>query len=167
MKQQKIIITCLFALCFSVFGYSQDYANEIDIDAWNNEHQTEIQTMSRENWLKLDETLKRPVYEKFTGKQRYLFWIDKINEVIQSFDWNELETIHLNLLLNTVSKNPKWFENDGIESLEKPYKEAFETFVSSWNEYAKDTLCWEKRLIGAIVASGNKVLNKTGEIETK
>jgi hypothetical protein len=124
MKQKKTISICMFALCFFLFVYSQDYADETDVDVWISKHQTEIRIMKREDWLKLDETLKRPVYRKFTEEQCYHFWIDKVNEVMRSFDWNELEKIHLNLLLNTLSNNPKWFENDKIESLEKIGKEA-------------------------------------------
>jgi hypothetical protein len=167
MKQKKTITICMFALCFFLFIYSQDYADEIDVDVWISEHQTEIRIMKREDWLKLDETLKRPVYRKFTEKQCYYFWIDKVNEVMRSFDWNELEKIHLNLLLNTLSDNRKWFENDKIESLKKIDKEAFETFFSAWTEYAKDTLGWNSHLIGAILVTGNKVLNKKGDVETK
>jgi hypothetical protein len=151
----------MFALFFSLFVYSQDCANETDVDVWISEHQTEIQIMKREDWLKLNETLKLPVYSKFTAEQCYHFWIDKVNEVIRSFDWNESEKIHLNLLLNTVSDNPKWFENDKID------KEAFEAFFSAWTEYAQDTLGWHSHFIGAILATGNKVLNKKGDVETK
>jgi hypothetical protein len=139
--------------------------DKTSVDVWINEHQTEIQVMSREDWLKLDESLKRPVYRKFTDEQRYRFWKDKINEVMRSFDWNELETIHLNLLLNTLSDNPKWFGDGGIENMEKDDKETFEMFYHKWDEYAQDSLGWDRALIGAIIATGDKVLNKKGEIE--
>jgi hypothetical protein len=111
--------------------------DKTSVDVWINEHQTEIQTMSREDWLKLDEALKRPVYRKFTDEQRYCFWKDKINEVMRSFEWSELEKNHLNLLLNTLSDNLKWFGDGGIENMEKDDKETSETFFYKWDEYAQ------------------------------
>ncbi|GAP72786.1 hypothetical protein SAMD00024442_42_22 [Candidatus Symbiothrix dinenymphae] len=159
MKRKFIISMCLFALCCCSFVYSQDYTDETQVDVWIKEHQTEIQTMSRKDWLQLDESLKHPVFMKFTPKQRYEFWLHKMQETLALPWWNALEKNHIQLLYLTIYEHFDWFELTPLSEHKAEY-EAFESFNHQWAEYAKDTLGWDNILIGAIAASGNKVMNK-------
>jgi biotin-(acetyl-CoA carboxylase) ligase len=164
MKLKIVISMCVFALCCCSFAYSQDNTDETQASVWITEHQTEIQSMSREDWLQLDESLKRPVFMKFTQKQRYEFWLHKIQETLALPWWNELEKNHIQLLYQTIYEHFDWFELTPLSEHKAEYEE-YESVTRKWAEYAQDTLGWDKNLIGAIAATGNKVLNKKGEIE--
>jgi hypothetical protein len=117
--------------------------------------------MSRAEWLLLDENLKNSVFAAFQPIQKHEFWKEKMQEVLM-LNWNEQEASHLNLLLETVKEHSIWFDtNNRTES----DIEQFEIFMYKWIEYAKEKFGWNKNQIGAIVASGNRLINKKGILE--
>jgi hypothetical protein len=101
------------------------------------------------------------MYVAFTPEQKLDFWKGKMTEVL-SLDWNEQEREHLKSLYKTVSNNSEWFASDFSKNKEQ--FEQFEIVIYKWSEYAGDILGWDKNLIGSIIASGNKLLDKTGKI---
>jgi len=164
--KQKIICVCLVLLSIGLFSCSQDdeiFSCNRDVNAWVKENLADIRTMSRTDWLNLDQNVNRAAYVAFTPEQKHLFWKGKISEVLK-LDWNEAEKRHIELLYETISNNPQWFFDDFSKNEEE--WEKFELFTYRWIEDAKDNLGWDKKLIGSIIAFGNKLLNKEGELQT-
>ncbi|MDR2410803.1 MAG: bacteriocin fulvocin C-related protein [Bacteroidales bacterium] len=165
MKLKVIINLCIVVMCFTLFSCSQDeevYSCDKEVNVWVKENLSDIQQMSREDWLRLDERVNRAAYVAFTSEQKQEFWIQKFQEVL-SLDWNELEKSHIEILSQKILDNPNWFL-DGFSQNEAMYEE-FEIFTFKWMESAEENLGWDKNLIGAIVASGNKLLDTKGKIQ--
>jgi len=163
MKQKIIYICALFA-SFAFFSCSQDgeiFSCDKDVNAWVKENLAEIRQMDRAEWLKLDEVVKGPAFAAFTPNQKKSFWEAKLQKVML-LDWNEKELEHLNLLYKTVQTNPDWFNLILPSEKDDAVVESLEVFMFKWIEYAKECLEWDRNLIGAIVASGNDLINKNG-----
>ena len=166
MKQIIIYVCALFA-SLTFFSCSQDeeiYSCDKGINDWVKENLIDIQQMDRNDWLQLDESVSRAAYAAFTPEQKFLFWKEKITEVL-ALDWNEQEKQHIDLLYETISNNPQWFATDFRKNEEE--LEMLELFEYKWIENAKDILGWDMIIIGAIAASGNKMLNTKGELQIK
>lgn len=147
---------------FILSGYliscdSDTYSCDPLANDWVKENLTEVQTMTRSSWLKLNEreSVKKAAYVAFYPEIKRKFWADKIIEVMNDFSWNEKEKDHLSLLLDYVNKT------DIFNRKEVP--EDFELFVYKWNEYAIDELKWTRKLIYAITANGDRLLSKSGD----
>lgn len=152
-------------LLFILSGYliscdSDMYSCDPLADAWVKDNLEEIKVMSRDSWLRLDEneTVKRATYVAFKSESKRKFWGQKIKEVINGFSWTEKEKDHLNLLLDYVH------ETDVFDR--KEVSEEFELFVYKWNDYAISELGWNRKLIYAIIANGNRLLDKDGNTES-
>lgn len=132
------------------------YSCNSTADRWVKNNLSEIQTMTRSSWLKLEESdpIKKAAYVAFTPDTKRNFWIDKISEVINQFNWNEKEREHLSLLLDYVQRS-NIFAKSGIDN-------DFELFVYRWNDYAINELKWPRTLIYAITASGDKLIDTKG-----
>jgi hypothetical protein len=153
-------------MCLALSSCSQDeeiYSCDKEVNAWVKENLSDIQQMSRAEWLSLDENLKGPAFGAFTAIQKNVFWKEKMKEV-QIFDWNEQEISHLNLLLEAIEQNFVWFD---INNRTESDIEQLDIFAYKWIEYAEEELGWNKNLIGSIIASGNKLLDKNGTIMIK
>jgi hypothetical protein len=163
MKVKVIINSCVIVVCFAFFSCSQDeevFSCNKEVNAWVKENLADIRQMGREDWLRLDENLKRGTYVAFDPEQKQTFWLQKTQEVLL-LDWSEAEKEHLELLYQTILNNPIWFSKDRTE---KEYEE-YDLFQYKWVEYAVEKLVWTPEQVGAIVSTGNKVLNKEGGIQ--
>lgn len=149
----------------ALFSCSQDeeiFSCNKDVNTWVKENLSDIRQMTRKEWLELDEGVNRAAYVAFTPEQKFLFWKEKITEVL-TLDWNEAEKKHLELLYETISDNPQWFTYDFLKNEEE--QEKFELFTYKWFETAQNNFGWDKKLIGSMVARGNKMLNKHGVLQ--
>jgi hypothetical protein len=163
MKQKIIINSCVIVMCLALFSCSQDeevYSCDKEVNVWVKENLTDIQQMNREDWLRLDERVKRAAYVAFKPEQKQEFWIQKFQEVL-SLDWNDAERKHLELLYQTALDNPNWFSQNRTE---EEY-EKYDLFQYKWIEYARDILGWTSEQIASIALTGNKVFNKEGRIQ--
>jgi hypothetical protein len=149
-----------------LFSCSQDasevYSCDEEVDAWVKENLADIRIMDREDWLKLDERVKGPAFAAFTPQQKIDFWDNRFQEIIK-LDWNENELAHLNLLHATLLENPSWFDSKKME--DEKIQEQFGIFTFKWMNYAMENLKWDKKKIGAIVSSGNRLIDKDGHLE--
>jgi hypothetical protein len=136
------------------------YSSDEKTDAWIKENLSEIQQMSREDWLQLNDKLKIPTYVVFSPEKKHSFWLQKIQEVL-SLDWNEKEKKHIESLYKVISSNPQWFNDD----FNAEQAEDFQTNIGKWTKYATDSLGWDMRLTGSIVATPNKLVDKNGTLE--
>ena len=162
--KHKLIYVCLFLISMGWFSCSKDervYSCDKEVDSWVKENLTNIQKMTRNDWLKLGEDVNRAAYRAFTPKQKFIFWKEKMNEVL-ALDWNEAEKKHIELMYETVSVNPQWFASDFSKN--EAEWEKFEQFTYRWVEIAEANFGWSKNIIGPMIASGNKMLNTRGEL---
>ena len=159
------IYACLLLVSAGFFSCTENeevYSCDKTVDAWVRDNLSDIQKMTRTDWLNLDARVNRAVYIALTPEQKYLFWKEKMVEVL-ALDWNEVEKKHIESLYETISDNPQWFAAD-FRKNEKE-QENFELFTYKWIEHAKDNLGWDMKLIGSMIASGNKMLNTRGTLQ--
>lgn len=137
------------------------YSCDDEINEWVNDNLDEIQSnMTRSKWNQLPEDLKRPTFSALTEKQKQVFWEEKLNEVLD-LDWSETERLHIQKLLNAVDAHPEWFKMKRTEQ----ENNSMDLFCYQWCGYAKSELGWNDKVIGAIIASGNNLLNKQGDLK--
>lgn len=165
----------MFALLLStsIFGLSQEKPqivwnekihnlNQVSSKNWVKENLNEIRTMTRSEWLNLDENTKRACYVAFTQQQRLEFWKEKFDKTLE-LGWSLEETEHIKTMRRFVSEHPEYFDY----SREKTDKEIeiFEIFVFEWKKKAKQQFKWTKNTIGGLIATGNNLLDKDGTIQ--
>lgn len=144
MKQLRItLLTILASLSLNML-----YAEE-----------PKVTVTTRAEWLQLDYSVSRQALVDMTPEQKQLFWIDKINETLQ-FDWNPEERRHLNRVITWLKENPGAFENGKSEE-ELKY---VEDFLMQWAKTAEQELGWSKKLIAALLTTGNSLKDKSGDI---
>ena len=160
----------LTAFCLAMFTSSCDqeeeriYCCNKEINDYVVEHLDNIQKMTRSEWLSCEEEKKGPMFGAFNPEQKVSFWKEKLNEVLL-LEWNDLERKHIIELLDFVEDPDNLcFFNTGIEKTEEQ-TDFFDIFVIKWVEYAYETLKWNKHQVAAIVASGNKMIDKTGQLQ--
>lgn len=132
-------------------------------DAWAKQNLDIIRTMSRSDWLKVENSKKRLIYRAFSARQKQTFWQEKIQKVLIVKDWTPKEYNHITLLEDAINVHLEWFNPKGIESDEKVYDE-FKIFAYQWLEHARNELKWSEVEIAAIVATGNDLKIKEGKI---
>lgn len=164
MKNLIYVATMLlFILLSSCEKEEFTYSCNEEEDAWVKENLDDIRTMSRSNWLKVDESMKRAVYSAFTPEQKQIFWKEKLQKVLVDKQWSPEEYNHLQLLKETIDVHIEWFDEKGVEHNEKAYDE-FKIFAYEWVEYASNKLKWSELQIAAIAASGKDLKIINGEI---
>lgn len=128
---------------------------------WVKENLSEIRTMSRSEWINVDENLKVPVYRAFTQQQKLKFWISKFTDVL-SLNWSNEEREHISSLIKMIKEQASVLE--GYENLSDQEKNKFDLFFYKWFEISREKFKWTDKLIYAIVASGNTLLDKEGNL---
>ena len=139
------------------------YSCNKEADKWVKEHLDEVHSMSRQEWMTLDETTGRACYVAFTPKQKIVFWDERLSELLK-LEWSELEREHISAFSAFLAENPEIFEPYMLRDDELLY-DKFDRFVYEWMKYATDTLGWTKRQIGAVIASGYDLVDTKGAID--
>lgn len=149
MKKVFLLIAVITAIGFYSCETKQ-YSCDPVADAYVKNNLSVIKTMTREDWLQLDENegVKRVVYSVFSTNQKRKFWEGKITEVIAINIWNEKEKEHLKKLLNYIRANDI-FSKEADE-------DAIDIFLYKWCDYATSKLKWSERLIYVIAGNGNR-----------
>lgn len=137
------------------------YSCDPTIEEYVKSHISEINTMTRADILGLQPMVTKAFYNAFTAEHKLAFWIDKLNEVLL-LDWNDEEMNHINMLIDYINENNYIFDNSFNENSEK--WDSFELAIYKWVIYAEDVLKWDKKLVANIIASGDKLINKKGEL---
>lgn len=164
----KTFVIKVILLIPTVILYSCETENDLrtyscdkTINEWVSDNIPSIRTMNRKNWNNVDEERKRATYRAFTPEQRYKIWVGKIQQTL-TLDWNKNEKIHILKLLTYIETHPEIF-NDEVMT-ESQYDE-LELFAYKWKEDAILLLKWSEKLVFAIIASPNNLIDKDGNIE--
>lgn len=157
-----IILSTFACLMFSPCNSEEPiYSCDQTENEWVKENLSDIQTMSRSEWVNMDEHLKIPVYRAFTQKQKLDFWISKFKDVL-SLNWNDAEREHISSLIEMIKEQAPVL--DGYEKLSDEEKNEFDLFFYKWFETSRETFKWNDKLIYGIIASGNTLLDKEGNL---
>ena len=136
------------------------YSCDPEIDKIVRNNISEVQVMDRTQWLNIEkQDLQRGYYVAFSSEQKHTFWKEKLAEVLE-LDWSEQERAHLLILVDFLEKNPQMFSPDKNQKAD----DTFDLFMYRWQDDAKEKLGWNKKMLYAIAATGNKMLNKAGDI---
>lgn len=158
---KKILISMIMILSVLTACNNEEvlYSCDPEVEQWTKENIGDIQTMTRSEWLDIDDNVYRTaVYAAFTPMQKYNFWRDKLNEVLK-LGWNEQEKAHILSLLDFVDKHPALF-NDDTED-----KDLLDVFMYAWFEKAKEDLKWRDSIIYSIGVTGEKMKDTDGSLE--
>lgn len=125
------------------------------------ENLSEIRTMTRAQWLKIEgHELQRGCYAAFIPEQKFDFWYEKMQEVL-NLEWNMEERKHLEALIKYITDTPQIFDTNCKESLMNEWLK----FVYCWQDIAKNKLNWSPIVLYGIGLSGQRMINTQGELE--
>ena len=139
--------------------YSCDQAK----NDWVHENLDEIRCMTRAQWDLVSEGLKKPVYAAFTPEQRVNFWMEKLYQTLL-LDWNDEERVHIQSLILWLEEKPQFLK--GYNKLTDEEKDEMDSFSYLWIEKAQKELGWSNATVAGLVLSGNKMLDKSGTLQT-
>lgn len=157
-----------FALSLMFMACNNDevfYSCNESEDLWVKQNFLDIQALTRTEWNTLDENLKVPAYRSFSLEKKQHFWIDKLEYVLTSFQWNNKEYEHLLLIKDSIAKNLNWFVPNKNKS-DKELNE-YQLFAYNWMEYSKEELNWSDELIAAICGTMNEFEYINGKVSVK
>ncbi len=162
-KIQKLLawMTISTALFSCEAEDTQVYSCDPTMNRWAHQNLTDIRTMDRRDWIKLDEDHKSAAYVAFTQEQRTDLWLGKIEQMLK-LDWTTEELEHIFLLRDFIVSHQNWF-NDEI--LNEEQENELLLFAYQWVEYGKNELGWNDTLPYAIITTPNDLMDKEGNVE--
>ncbi|MGM9568920.1 MAG: bacteriocin fulvocin C-related protein [Phascolarctobacterium sp.] len=152
-----LVMSFLLSSC----NQEQIYSCDKSIDEWVHSHLSEVQTLSRSEWKQLTENFKVPVYRAFTLEQRATFWNEKLTEAL-TLGWSNIEKEHIQSLITFINEHQKYL--NGYDSISDEDKNIFDIFIYQWIDFAKTNLGWSNKLIFAMLASGDSLLDTNGTL---
>lgn len=166
MKRRKPFIGALIIIALTFFtACSQEepsYSCNPQANAWVKNNIKKVRSMDRQGWKKLDATYRLGAYRAFTPKQKLDFWKGKFQELNQ-MQWNSAEKIHLAKALAFIVGHADFFSD---QKLTDEQLDELELFFHKWKDHAIKHFGWSEQLCNSIIADGNSVLNKKGDIDT-
>lgn len=150
---------CLVIVLFSSCQQDEIFSCNEDVNRWANDNIDDIRVMTRSDWNNLDENRKMACYAAFTTEQRISFWKEKFDNVL-NLNWNSEEMEHIKLLQNFVESHCDFFDREK-QMTDEDY-EVVELFAYRWKQKAEEDLGWSDKLIKALIADGNEIVDKNG-----
>ena len=150
MKRIKLFALCTVLIFVACEQESESvYSCNKNVNEWAKLNITEIQQMSRQNWIELHDTLKLAAYRAFTPEQKHQFWKEKFQEV-KSLDWSQEEIAHISKAENYLDEHSDFFSHeltdDEIDNLE--------TFFYSWQKEGIEKFGWTNQTAISIAGTG-------------
>lgn len=158
------IIHCFIlfiSVCLCSCNQETIYSCNESVDEWVHENLSEIQLMSRSEWNSLDEGLKTPVYRAFTLQQRVSFWNERLTDIL-ALEWSGEEREHINSIIKFINTHRHFL--GGYSLMSDDEKNLFDLFFYQWMDKAKIDFKWSDKLLYAILASGNTLLDTNGTV---
>lgn len=169
--KQKILLVALVAVGIIATSCQKKriYSSDPVINEWAQKNSSKISKMTYYDIVEYDsEAYQKAIYINLAPDLKAKFWVDKVADVL-TLPWNEAERAHLIELQNIFASNGVyWHEgmaNAKSEEERDKFRAEMESKTDPWIEYAKETLGWDKDLLGGIVATTAKLLDTKGTLK--
>ena len=90
-----------------------------DADEWAEKNQCLLDTLTRAGWQELDEGYKQSALRELRPEQMYGFWIEKFQQVMSDFKWNDKEVEHLEKMHAWLLEHPDMYKEKTEEDKKK------------------------------------------------
>ncbi len=161
MNSSKFLLVLMTSALFSCSNENDViYSCDESTDLWVKKHIEEIHSMTRADWLNVDDKVKIASFRAFTNEQKRTFWEDKISETLK-LDWNNMEREHIMKLSEFIETHSDFFE---VSRLTEEQDDELEIFFYKWLRYSLDVLHWDKQVVYAITCTGYSLKNTIGEL---
>lgn len=149
---------CYLLLIVSLFCSCQQddmiYSCDPKVDEFIKMNISEIQTMSRMDFLEVERDMQPAIFSAFTIEQKQLVWSQKFQEMLK-FTWSDGERNHIKTLLQYIKDKKCYFEEPELNS------DSIAIFAYKWTKYAKEELMWDDETIYNMVYTPEKVIKDT------
>ncbi len=166
MKLNKLFLLILSLALFAC-GQKEEvtyrYSCDPEANMWAQTNLESIQKMTRADVVSLSDSKIRAAFRIFDAGQRKAFWLDKLSEVLL-LDWSKDEQAHIEKVIDFIESNPQIFDGK-LEENETLY-DLFDRFMYEWISYAETELGWDRQVIGAMLATGKVMTDKTGRMQS-
>ena len=161
---KKSVLYLLLTVMVGFTSCQEDllYSCNEELNDWVIANMEDIHHLKRMEWCDLELQYQLPTFIAFTQEQKINFWLDKIKETME-MGWEEKELAHLQEFYDYIANHPDLYADDFNN--ECAAFEDFDRFQYEWTSYAKNELDWSEKLIYAIVADGNKLKDKEGNLD--
>ena len=140
MKNLHYYFTFPMLLLFSCQEEEIIYSCNSEIDDYIKSNISEIQVMSRAEFLKVEKDLQPSIFSAFTVNQKQEIWLDKYKDALK-LNWTNIEREHIISLIQYIQDNRIYFENP------KKYEDEISIFAYKWRQYAENVLIWDNNTI--------------------
>lgn len=147
----RILVLSLLFVCF--FSCNEHETECYDpLVASVLEKKTVYENITRQEWLSLPDSLKRPVYFVMSPDARFLFWQDRMSEIV-SLSWSKEEREHIESLHSYINSNSWLFVSEPSEN------DSVNLFFDRWINNGKKDFGWTDNMVYFLVATGTRVTN--------
>lgn len=140
MKKLHYYFMFSMMLFFSCQQEENIYSCDSEINDYIKSNISEIQVMSRAEFLKIEKDLQPSIFSAFTVKQKQQIWLDKYKDALK-LNWTNKEREHIISLIQYIQNNRIYFENP------KKYEDEISIFAYKWRQYAENVLMWDNNTI--------------------
>lgn len=147
---KNVLYLILLLICSGIFYSCQTeerFSCNEQVDNWVKKHLNEIQQSSLEEWRGLPQSVSIAAYRALSNNKRYLFWKQKMNELL-ALDWDKEKREAIEKLSNVISQNPNWF--NGEYTLSTMERDKFELTMYEWIDYAETIGLNDKQIFGVL-----------------
>ncbi|MBR1924380.1 MAG: bacteriocin fulvocin C-related protein [Ruminobacter sp.] len=165
MKKLNLFFYCSFFMF--LFSCTSDegirYSCDEPTDMWVKENLVTIRSLSRREWMELDDEKQLASYRAFTPEQKIQFWKAKISEV-KKLDWTDAEIAHIDEVGTFIDNHKNFFESKKLTDAES---DELELFFYKWQKYGIEQLGWNDRLAQQLFATGSALKDTQDNIIIK
>ncbi len=161
MNKFFLLSIVLLSLLSCDFNDDLKYSCDEVTNQWVRDNLNQIHKMSRNDWSKVSNSMKRPIYRAFTPDQKIAFWLQRIAE-IQELGWSQNEKEHIQKVSDFINTHNEFFF---VKTLNDEQLDELEMFFYRWIQESIDRFGWSERVAKSIVATGYRLKNKDGEID--
>jgi hypothetical protein len=146
MKSNFIFILILLILFFtSCKNDVVEFSCDPILNSYISSHKDMLNQITVTELASSDLVFQQAVFRSFDAAKKREIWLEKIQFLMESQNYNEDEYIHLSKLKNHIVEN--YFTEESI----KLFVNERSLFASNWIEYAKNNLGWSNKDIAFIV----------------
>lgn len=149
----------LIMLIFTLFACTTEdhvYSCDPEVNEFIKGNLSEIQSLSRSEFNKISKNIQPAMFAAMPTGKKQMMWEEKTNEVLK-LDWTNKERQHIELLLQEIKSNYKWYEDPIL------YEDEIDTFAYKWLSYANDELQWDQSTVYHIGFCLNPIIKNEGK----